>query len=686
MVKMKTVISSSSPLLLTKRTISFLLMLSLFVLLVSFSAAEYEAVYPDNTTYTLVSDNDFYTYLLFPIKDYYVMSEEHILQAKQGVSARYQTSAYTFNNTLNDSQKYNSTHYFIRNRGYWDGSKGRTELSYRNSTGDYVSLQNTAYTYNDYSGSCGTISAANYPTITYDLSYSTGFWTRATTQRALVTTTCTDYDYLGYAIWEQNIFFNTGTNGALDVLFLVLDEYGRVVEDATITPVRVADNHTYDSKQTDVVGQARFTLNDDYEFNISVGKPGYDNFSGVINVYETSYTLTLTSSTTGVGSPYYLDRNVSLATTPAQNPSPVFSNFSVTATDDLNRLVAVGVNATLEGEVYSESCYANGTAAPLQTNEGYMNNGGEFDGTNDYIEMALINGMKNSTICAWTYELNSPDESYRDVFISVGSFTLFAYNNNFRYSVPGFTDNTIYIPTSYEYDKWIYLCGGYNGTHIYACKDSYCKYEESTGIYQNPTSSYIGADEANSRYYFTGFIDEVRLWNRSLNESEILEEMLSSEPVITSQLLLNYDWDDNCTSNSSPSSTLRLQLAGFEGSTVDANYWYTLTNGTINTTYVLNMPWLVTSVNQSDTSLAGVLSEFGSLSDFAKTLLFTAGVITLIVVLALLGIPANWTGAVAAPAFIVGIALDWIDPLVGGLAALVLIGLTLIVSRTGGGL
>ena len=54
--------------------------------------------------------------------------------------------------------------------------------------------------------------------------------------------------------------------------------------------------------------------------------------------------------------------------------------------------------------------------------------------------------------------------------------------------------------------------------------------------------------------------------------------------------------------------------------------------------------------------------------------------------LSLLGVPAAWAASLAIPGFIIGIAFGWIDPIVGGLTALVLIGFTIVISRSGAGL
>jgi hypothetical protein len=143
---------------------------------------------------------------------------------------------------------------------------------------------------------------------------------------------------------ELSIYFFTTTT--IDVVFTVKNEFNRPVEGAVVTLTRVVDNVTFTTQPSDVTGQVLFEdLNRNYYYRINSSATGYDNFSGLINIIDSSYTITMTDARTGGGSYYNgLFANLTFITSPSVNPDAVVTNFTININSTLNKLDYWGVN------------------------------------------------------------------------------------------------------------------------------------------------------------------------------------------------------------------------------------------------------------------------------------------------------------------------------------------------------
>ena len=82
---------------------------------------------------------------------------------------------------------------------------------------------------------------------------------------------------------------------------------------------------------------------------------------------------------------------------------------------------------------------------------------------------------------------------------------------------------TIMSAGNYTINQWYHVVGVYNGTDLVIFVNGVEENREAfTGTLGTSTDVLtIGYQEQNSRYYFNGTIDEVMIFNRSLNSSEI---------------------------------------------------------------------------------------------------------------------------------------------------------------------
>jgi len=170
-------------------------------------------------------------------------------------------------------------------------------------------------------------------------------------------------------IFEQNIFW--ATYDLLDVVFTVKNEFGRPIEGAVVTLTRQSDNISYDSETTDLSGQVLVNkLNSNNWFILTSVADGYTNFSGLVNIIDNSYTVTMVDNG-GDGISYYsgIFSNVSLITSPTNNPVDEPTNFSININSSDSQLNIFGITTTFNGTDYQvNSSASSGGLLDLEVN------------------------------------------------------------------------------------------------------------------------------------------------------------------------------------------------------------------------------------------------------------------------------------------------------------------------------
>jgi len=155
---------------------------------------------------------------------------------------------------------------------------------------------------------------------------------------------------------------------------------------------------------------------------------------------------------------------------------------------------------------------------------GTVNNSLKFDGADDYVQplnSALFNITGNITIEAWFYLKSNGINFILSKQYSGYGYTLVTNEQQVFFEL-NTTGDSKSNPLSLN--KWYHTTGTWNGTHISVYING--TLENSTaysGMLNNSEySAVIGKWTGGSGYNFNGNLDEVRIYNRTLNDTEIL--------------------------------------------------------------------------------------------------------------------------------------------------------------------
>jgi len=182
--------------------------------------------------------------------------------------------------------------------------------------------------------------------------------------------------------------------------------------------------------------------------------------------------------------------------------------------------------------------------------EGRFENGLKFDGNGDYVKINSIPQIGDNpdngpvTIALWfkTSDITPSERKYlfTDNYIEIGlrlltSGRLQALTYQPIESLQLITDDWHFAALSYDYGNslmYFYLDGEFQGSTSASFAGG-----GSPGFRDEPFA--IGADYwgGNPGGFFNGFIDELRIWNKSLSQAEIQAEMQSPTPVSEPEIL-----------------------------------------------------------------------------------------------------------------------------------------------------
>ncbi|NIO44173.1 MAG: hypothetical protein GTN36_01295, partial [Candidatus Aenigmarchaeota archaeon] len=220
-----------------------------------------------------------------------------------------------------------------------------------------------------------------------------------------------------------------------------------------------------------------------------------------------------------------------------------------------------GNNGTFYGESFNDGTLGDGNCDPGSENcpervTGYFGKALDFDGSDDYVSLSdsdSFNIVDELTISAWIFpSSNQPTGGSNQIIQRLnwvtnrGFFLREGYQNN--HNPQFFVGNgTSWTSVSSDYTNpngWYYLVG------VVKANDKIKIYVNGTleeekdfigNIVQSAGDIIIGYERWDS--LFNGTIDEVRIWDRVLNETEIQKEMQSSLPVIRS--VASYSFEES---------------------------------------------------------------------------------------------------------------------------------------------
>jgi len=234
----------------------------------------------------------------------------------------------------------------------------------------------------------------------------------------------------------------------------------------------------------------------------------------------------------------------------------------------------------------------------IVNSSGKFGGGFEFDGSGDYISIPDSSSLNltDFTLSAWIYVKGSTEANNWEGIVGKGpnstavnyQLTL-DYDGNdgtgnnplifFLYSVNSVIScitSAVFNGTGPFEGKWMHVVGTNNASEcsIYI-NGTFIARDTSVGIPDvGPWPLEIGRDRQDSRHIFNGTIDEVAIWNRSLNSSEILELYQSSVGSFESNLIDTGGDFDSLTGNWTESSKgVNLEVSS------DGSNWCGISNG-----------------------------------------------------------------------------------------------------------
>jgi len=172
----------------------------------------------------------------------------------------------------------------------------------------------------------------------------------------------------------------------------------------------------------------------------------------------------------------------------------------------------------------------------------------EFDGVDDYIELQnMIIGNK-LTICSY---INTNVENTYQSILSIGADfegLRLGNNNRFQFILKDDNSNPAYLQTSpfVEINTDYYICGIYDGSEFEFYVDGELESAGIIGSFDSPImTESSNAISISKKQKFNGTIDEVKIWNRALTQTEIQEEMNANAVANPEGIVAHYSFDDD---------------------------------------------------------------------------------------------------------------------------------------------
>ena len=152
----------------------------------------------------------------------------------------------------------------------------------------------------------------------------------------------------------------------------------------------------------------------------------------------------------------------------------------------------------------------------------------EFDGKNDYVEVPYSDNLDITdaiTLSAWVYPNSLSDWASIIERDQQAGYKLGFLNNNVTFTLYGLWDS--FSIGTIPLNQWSHIAATYDRQnvkiYINGNLDNTIPHTDQIGIGTSPLD--IGRRRTINFDYFNGIIDEVRIWNRALNSTEINAEM-----------------------------------------------------------------------------------------------------------------------------------------------------------------
>ncbi len=209
--------------------------------------------------------------------------------------------------------------------------------------------------------------------------------------------------------------------------------------------------------------------------------------------------------------------------------------------NDANQTTLIDLEGDNDG-TWNGYTYNDGeiNGATLNTS-GKFGNAYDFDGGNDYIDLSTFSLADSEfSISMWAQNVGSGRQYMIRWTNNITNNNYVRFNSNLQisYKEYGSITNTqsVFLSTTNLTKKWIHLVAVHNGNNITLYVNGEPQTTETIGISTNLHGFIIG----NS---FNGSIDEVRIFDKALTQTEIQAEMNSANPVSGDGLVSSYSFE-----------------------------------------------------------------------------------------------------------------------------------------------
>jgi hypothetical protein len=216
------------------------------------------------------------------------------------------------------------------------------------------------------------------------------------------------------------------------------------------------------------------------------------------------------------------------------NSPPLVTNLDVGSTVESDCVLYLNLDENNGTAVYDSSGKNNdGTLINFNFNEndgwanGIRGSALKFDGENDYVLVQSSDSLNVDyiTLEAWVYV----EANKGNLILHKEGVLHFSVDADGRVGFYVGINGTAYgswsfAPTSLEAGKWHHIAATYDGSYMRAYADGVLVKTSSyiPGVLDSSTNFLsIGADAFRGIAYFQGLIDEVRIYNRALDDGEI---------------------------------------------------------------------------------------------------------------------------------------------------------------------
>ncbi|MCW2119530.1 LamG-like jellyroll fold domain-containing protein [Flavobacterium sp. 7A] len=256
-------------------------------------------------------------------------------------------------------------------------------------------------------------------------------------------------------------------------------------------------------------------------YDYGSGINGYGNLGqGIANINPAT---TFLKDTDGDGIPDYLDVKSNGITFDIANNKVLYPTKILDANNDgiLDGTTDLDKDGILD--IFDTNNAQFGSPRDIDTKL-YLN----FDGRNDYAEgKQLLSNLAKSSLMGWV-KLNSP---YNKNGVIMGQDNFNISINDSNKLVLTAAGQTITSTTTLDENRWYHISAVFNGTaatklSLYLNGNEVITTDSGTSTLASSTAKFTIAKKATAfSDYFNGFIDEVRVFNTALSQSQIQKMM-----------------------------------------------------------------------------------------------------------------------------------------------------------------